>query len=127
MNEATRRTQWLARWWYFGFLKALLKCVPSPAIHTPALVLAGVRFFVDPVARRFCDPLCEALDPLSSRWDRLRLRWRHCYEHERYRLLVLQADRLSVEWAQAHIRGAINLPPEGAILSRPTTLRCASV
>lgn len=119
MNRARRREQQFACWWYFGVLKTLLMRLPSPVVHTPALVLACVRFFVDPVAQRFCRPLGEALDPSLSRWGRLRLRWRHCYEHERYRLLVLQADRLSVEWARAQVRGEINLPPDGAILVTP--------
>jgi hypothetical protein len=119
-----RQTAYLARrlagqrlhlWWYHRFMRALLGRSRHLIWRLPAAISASVRFLCDGPARSLARGLSDALGERS--WQaRLRIHWSLCYQDEADKLILLQIDKVSPEWAMTHapIRGTV--PPEGAIL-----------
>lgn len=107
------------RWFYYGFLRSLLRHSPRPIYRVPAILLAAIRLAVDPTPRTVCGALIRALGRPATPLARWRLLWAHCYHHEVDTLLALQAERLTTEWIRCHVRRDRTLPGAGAVIVYP--------
>ncbi len=107
------------RWFYFTGMAVLLRRCRRPVWRVPALMLAAIQCVCDRHSRTLSRALLVGLGrPVTVRawW---RLHWDRCYQMQAARLLLLQSDRLTTEWATEHVRIIGRLPPGGAILVGP--------
>ncbi len=108
-------SQKLHLWWYYTVLSRLCSHLAYPVWRGPSALFACLRVLVDGEAGALSRHLSHALG-VSSSLERWRLRWSICYHYEIERLILIQADRLTHEWAMEHVHICGHLPPDGAIL-----------
>lgn len=107
------------QWFYFTFMAALLRLWCRPIWRTPALMLAAIQCVCDKNSRTVSRVLLAGLGrPVTTRaW--CKLHWNRCYQTQVSRLLLLQMDRLTTQWATRRVRITGCLPSGGAILVGP--------
>jgi len=79
-------------------------------------VLATLQAPLDRGRAGIAPSILRALDRADALLDRWRFRWQLCYQYESERLLTLQTEKLTAEWARGAIPCNRRLPDGGAIL-----------
>lgn len=109
----------LTRWFYYSFLRAILRPFPRPVWRLPTTALAVVSLLRGADARRLHAALLPACGHRPTRRDRWQALWSRCYQHQADLLISLQTPRCTRAWAARHVRVCGVLPPGGAILIAP--------
>jgi hypothetical protein len=107
------------RWFYFSFLRAILRPFPRPVWRVPATILAALSLLRSADVRRLHAALLPACGHRPTWRNRWRANWSRCYQHQADLLLLLQSARCTRAWAARHVRVCGALPPGGAILITP--------
>lgn len=109
----------VTRWFYYTFLRTVLRPFPRPVWRLPATLLAVISLLRSADIRRLHAALLPACGHRPTWRNRWRTHWSRCYQYQTDLLLLLQTPRCTPEWAARHVRVCGALPPGGAILIAP--------
>lgn len=102
----------LAHFFHFRLLPSLLRRWPRPIWRLPAALMATGRALLDIKTRQLAGNALLALGQRNTAPARWRFRWLVAYHVETNLALGLQADRLDLPWARAHV-ACETVPPAG--------------